>query len=58
MRVRQSVMKEFWLSFSFINFNYQFIQICVLGETKLIFWSTSITAKKMGLFGQENKNNI
>ena len=30
----------------------------LLGETKLIFWSTGKTAKKVGWVGRQNKNNI
>ena len=43
MRIRQLIIKEFWLSSSFINFyqlfNYQFIQVCVLVYVCVYIWS-------------------
>ena len=35
---------------------YQIGKQNMLGETKLIFWSTGKTAKKIGSVGRQNKN--
>ena len=37
---------------------YLFSIFSQLGETKLIFWCTGKTAKKIGSLGRQNKNNI
>ena len=43
------------LTKDFISYNVRYKS---LGETKLIFWSTNKTAKKIGSVGRQNKNNI
>ena len=34
------------------------LRYTLLGKTKIIFWSTGKTAKKIGLVGWQNKDNI